>query len=459
MIWLGASAALVVILIVGAAAFAAQFRRGAASPEAALEGFAAALASEDLLGALLLLPPDEVDWVRSAWEGAPSGASDVDITGMQVTVDFGALRPAIDGVQFAPIDRIAVELRPDAPDNVLTEALREVPPQDRVVDLRAEGELIEVMVVERDGRWFLSPLGTVLEALSREFGLGGATTPTARRGADSEQAALEGFLAAASRGDFVGMLDHLDPTELIAFDLYQPLMRELSGDPTFTGDQVQVRAQATTDGAVLVVNRIDIEDRWGRYSFDLRNLCYEEDDGRLYRECLDDVLAGGDLRDSLYEEQVEPWLVPAVEAMLDPAPPELRVATTSRDGRVFLSLGGTLEETLLPIYDRLDEHTLAGLVAPQLSPTLTTFEGQLGDSITVSLEENWAAITIPARYGWGATVCPPQGVSRWDWEVAGDRVVTDDNAGVGDSRVVVVGVISRSQVDQLTVRIDEFGRC
>jgi hypothetical protein len=348
-----ATAALVVVLgAVTVYAAVGSSSRGSGSPTEAAEALVAAVTTDSWGTAIGLLAPDEVRWIAAGLEGWGSELRDaVRREGLpasiaeqfDIEVSFGPVRALVTGVEYVPVDRIDVV----AGEGDLAEAMRDEVGGSQTIDLR--DQRFGLVAVERDGGWFISPIGTALEAVSQDRGFPGAGAARERSGAADGPAAVEGAVDALSRS-FTGVLDLIDPTELRILDHYDELLWALDG-PADVGSSVSV--DLTPEGTTTFrIDRVHYRDDWGEVTTDMIDFCVSDD-----REttCLADELPAMRRDVEMYED--DPWVAfpfAVTEAFVSPQPHPIRIETVQRDGRSFVSLAGTSRATVAPLLDRVD---------------------------------------------------------------------------------------------------------
>lgn len=381
----------VLALVAGLVTYDTLLRRGATTPLAAAEGLIAAVNSESWLDVARLLPPDEVDWAGDVGSDLLSRFDALDGVGglsssVQLEVELGEPRELTDGLQFVPIDRVSIE----ALDGPYTELLGLEPGQRETEDLRDEPSA-RLVTVHRGGRWFVSPVGTLMEIAAYEEGQPGAGPAMTRSGNASPSAAVEEAASALGRGSITDLVSALDPDELGVLDHYEPYLRWLSSD----GSGTAVRLDTTLEGSSVVVRSIEMSDSFGDVGrFDVDTWCFRG--AGTGDECLADEFDTSD----------EPWVTSMARAVLEPDPAQLRVGTVQRDGRHYVSLQRTLEDSVRPVLGRVDDHTLLGAFeAGERSPHALAFDGALDEVFTLELHDNWNAIRFPESDGHGFVPC------------------------------------------------------
>ena len=175
-------------------------------------------------------------------------------------------------------------------------------------DLRVVGDQSFVMAVREQGKWYVSPMYTVLEYLRVDGGFPKAdfSKPTGW-GADSPEAAIEQMVRALGKSDVSGVIEALPPGRYKALYAYQDMLTELIGDSPVADIDVDIAKVKRFDDAqgigVKIVEGTIVE----RRHFDYARLVvktYELDDDCLttitedrngattQTQCLDDFGEG-----------------------------------------------------------------------------------------------------------------------------------------------------------------------
>lgn len=431
-------------LVGGLVAWQVLFSLGAPTPIAAAEGLVEAANEQDLIGVFRLLPPDEVRIYRSIAERASDAFDDdlglgdeLALDGATLDVAFGPPQGLADGLVRIPVDRITLEVV--AGSGAVASGL-----QNFDEDLRGEG--VAIIAVERDGSWFVSPFGTLLDAVATEVGYP-AGPATSRHGSASPGAVVDDVaLAWSGASPLIGVLGLLDPEELQVFDHYADLLRSVPGDSSVVDVSVTYEEQ----GSDVHLRRFEYRDDWGVVAADLQRWCVEEE-GRV--SC-----AREEIQEDLARGVYDPWQVGFVQSLLDPELPQPVVGSVQRGDRHYLSLERTVAAIVDPMLDRMDDHTLAGMLLPTASPHAVDANATVGEEFTVELVNGWAAVRFPDHPDRQVlTACPPAPDLRSSWSVDGVEVVAErinDRFEVGSwSPGVVVGVRPGSGVDTVRLRL------
>ncbi|GAA2002257.1 hypothetical protein JL107_01845 [Nakamurella flavida] len=265
------AAALVALLLVGTGVWYFAYRdtkpaAGASTPQAAVETFATALSSNDLVGMATALDPAEgsvyqdfnvaiLDEMKRL-EIIKSDVEPNSLTGSTITVSgltYGATTtPQPDHLAFVEVTggTLTVTSDPskvpftDKIDTALSDALG--PQWDEmqgsaqtqtvnIADATQElGHPLRIATVMRDGEWYPSVFYTVAGLATDAAGLAQPTAadtiPAA--GADSESAAVDQLIAAATAGDLEKVIGLLPPDEMGVVHDYGKLLIQQTGEPT-----------------------------------------------------------------------------------------------------------------------------------------------------------------------------------------------------------------------------------
>jgi hypothetical protein len=263
----GGLAAMLGVVSLGVAALVGG--GGSNSPEGAVRQLADAISHEDPLAAVDVLAPDEVRTLHDTVDAASLRAAEVELVNDAgapfAGVDLDVTDLELSSVELAPgyakvtLENGSIELGGDR--SQLSARLQRVVPaidQD-AFDLQELHRFNFVVVVQRDGGWYISPAYTALEMVrvandlpGADFGAGRATV--ASLGADSPEAAARGVLDAIAGADWNRLLELAPPGEIPAYDYRVGLVQLLNENvhPAFTVDQFD--AQVETDGDTSYVD-------------------------------------------------------------------------------------------------------------------------------------------------------------------------------------------------------------
>lgn len=369
--WLVALAIVAALGMIGAVVLQTALQRGAASPQAAAQELAEAVAVQDWGSAARLLPPDEIDWARDTLEqvrGRLAFDEGVDEPNIELEVELGAPEALADGIEVVPV----LSLTADVPDDSALGRAGMVTDGRETEDFRDDPAAV-LVVVERSGRWYVSPLGTLLEIGVREDEIardGSMASAAPRSGAADPEQVVERATHALRVGDFDTARQILHPEELQVLDRYVTAVNS-----EFAGEGVELNLQTRVEGSEVVLERVGDSQGY----LDLRDWCVHDGSGT---ECAADGLGSHPTE-------------AALRRLLVDGSPEARIATVERDGRHYLSLERTLDLSIAPLLAELDGHALAALFnVPGASPHAPSETIALGEATTVQLRDGWNAVTL-----------------------------------------------------------------
>jgi hypothetical protein len=359
------AAGMAALLTIGAFAISALVGGGGSdSPEGAVRQLAEAVSHEDALAAADVLAPGEVRSLHGTVEAAIHKAAElhaVDASAAPLRgVDFSVNDLQLsserlgDDVVKVRIDRGHMSARTER--RLLSALLQKVVPEDsdgvRTVDLArlAHNEPTFLVTVRRDGKWYVSVAGTILEYVrmnengpSPDF----ASPPPGTLGADSPDAAVQDGLHAIASRNWDRLLVLVSPEEAPLYAYRATLDRSIGdSQSTFTVDQLTTSSVVDGDVAHVTVHALGSTDS-GPWSWD-GGCITGTSDGERQTICVP-------ARFSLirlffgYESQPEPG-----------APSEITVIR--RDGRWFVSPVGTALDVLDVWIQRFDQRTLYSLL-------------------------------------------------------------------------------------------------
>lgn len=355
-----AAGALGVLLLGGGVAFAAAQvvgEDGPSSPEAAVAEMFDAIGDEDVLGMLATLDPGERDALSGPVEDLFEQLERLevlddsfDLTGVPgVDLEFSGLELEVQEIRSdlarvhlmggtasyaLDTDQIPVgEFLADTFDRFGIE-YRGI--QDSDSDVMDPSEAGDTFLVARDtgDGWRVSLGYTAVEAARLEMGAGIPTSGAGLTpiGADSPEAAVEGFLRAAAGIDIEGMVARLSPSELRAVHDYWPVL---------TGDaQLPTRADVPADIELVDLRlRSSTDDDRGRVFVDSIGVDVVTEDfeggATVADGCIE--VRGDDIRETFEEAELDlpegPICQEDIEALLEDATGEM-------GGMGMLGLGG-----------------------------------------------------------------------------------------------------------------------
>jgi len=424
---------------------------GAESPSAAVLELSAAAGSEDAATALSMLPPGEVGPIVDLYEDVQAKATStgvaseedpfagfsLDLTDVQVqtqelsedvaavTVTSGTVSWALDPDQLQGplrIDSYGETRRATSGEADLVEVTREA----------ANGAPMRIMTVQQDGRWYVSPMYTLLEAWRTDQGL---PAPDFTQeldyegtGADSATAVVEQAAQAVAGYDVEAFLDLLSPDEAAALYQYRDAVMvalardgelaelqyetELTVDVTVTeGDEVDDRTPVTVRSAAGTV--LDDDGDYSSWSLDRNCLTVVDDDGDSEGACLDEAFAGMGVGSDLAARF-----------------PALTVLTQEVDGRWYLSPLATLVAETRDAVTAMDADDVAGVLGV---PQFGGVDGELEDGVPVEgsiADTDTALYEMDVSAGQVVSFCMDSDPDAyvWAWLYGPDGRAADESA-------------------------------
>ena len=434
-----------IVALVGGAAFAAQSygggESGAATPEEAATRLVEAVADEDVLGVVDLLPEGERDVLRDLTTDARDeyqrlgvlsdtfsldGFAGVDIVAEDVEVDVDEITEGLAMVTITD-GEFSIEVDGDELTGNLGDVVEAVADERdaelEVDDVEDEADAEELAtsfaVVEEDGRWHPSLAFTIAE-LGRQSSSDDDGEPLDEpdlsdgvepEGAEDPEAAVQALIDAGTSLDAEAAIAVLDPGEARALQIYSQYFLPVDTDDL--AEDVEIEAELTAaevddlgGGANRVVPtgfelRFEAEDGSGEIvledgciSADIQPA--DEDDGEPFDEefCFDDE-SGSPLPDEVVDVEVPEELQEVAEAFL---PLRFGIVTVERDGEHFVAPVRTFGDAILGLTRGLEPEDLeeGGSVFALLSGELDdeieelfdqAFESSLGFEDDVAFDE------------------------------------------------------------------------
>jgi hypothetical protein len=392
-----------VVALCGGTAFAVQALggddRGAATPEEAGEALAAAVADEDVLGVVDLLPDGERDLLRDVVTDARDEYQRLGVLSDEFRLDgFPGLDVTIDDLELdveeitdgdGPDDGLAmvsviggdvtVAVDGDKLEGNLGEVVTavaderdlEIDVDDAEEDLEADEFGFSFAVVEEDGRWHPSLLFSLAELARQsaedldEPDFDEGVEPA---GASGPEEAVQALLDAGADLDAEAAIALLDPGEARALQVYSQFFLPIEADT----DDVEITAELTDaevddlgGGASRVVPtgfEVRVEADGGTAEIVLDDGCTGIDiqpppgEGEPFQEefCFGDDVTEI-LPDELGDIEVPEELQEVAEAFL---PLRFGIVTVERDGEHFVSPARTLADVLIGITRGLEAEDL-----------------------------------------------------------------------------------------------------
>ena len=393
-----------VVALAGGTAFAVQSfgggESGAATPEEAATRLVDAIAAEDVLGVIDLLPEGERDLLRDLTTDARDeyqrlgvlsdtfsldGFNGVDIVAEDVEVDVDEIT---DGLAMVTITdgEFSVEVDGDELTGNLGEVVEavaderdaEIEVDDTEDEADAEELAASFAVVEEDGRWHPSLAFTAAE-LARQSSFDDDGNPLDEpdltdgvepEGADDPEAAVQALIDAGASLDAEDAIAILDPGEARALQIYSQYFLPI--DDADLPEDLEIEAELTEaevddlgGGANRVVPtgfelRFESEDGDGEVvledgcvNVDIRPA--DEDDGEPLDEEFCFAEDGEPLPDEVGDVEVPEELQEVAEAFL---PLRFGIVTVQRDGEHFVAPIRTLGDAILGLTRGLEREDL-----------------------------------------------------------------------------------------------------
>lgn len=456
---------------------------GADSPEDAVLGLAAAATDEDPVTALSLLPPGEVGPLVDVYREVESKAADsglvssdaplagFDLAVADVAVEAEELGPGVAAVTITS-GQVTWEFDPEQLQGPLQrdpggEPRRATSGSEDLVEVSREatdGAPLRIMTVEQDGRWYVSPAYTLLEAWRVSEGLPAPDFSTdldlESTGAESPRAAVEEAAYAAANYDVQGFLDLLSPEEAGAVYHYRDaIMTALNGEEDWADLRQDVQ---------IGVERLDLvegEERDGRVPVTVRSAAgsgVADDDyvsWTLDGNCVT-ISEDGDTETGCLDEVVDQGRIGRLVAA---EVPRLTLLTSERDGRWYLNPLATLVTTARDAVGALEGDDVLTLFDVRQYGSVTG-ELESGTPVdgTIDVDTGDALYEIAATAGEALTFCMDEGDAYGTVfgpdgrRLYGDTVVPQED---GTYRVLVRGepggsytlIGESSPIDELAV--------
>jgi len=389
-----------IALLVGGGAFAATQvggSGGSEDPEAAVAAMFDAMGDEDVLGMLAALDAGERDTLRGPVEDLFEELErlevvddDFALTGIAgVDLEFDDLtyrtEPILDGLARVHLTGGTASYAVDGAElpvgDFLADALERFDVDLGALDEQDRDDVAGsdtfLVARETDDGWRVSLGYTAAEAARLSMSKPVPATGMAPIGAESPEAAVEGFLRAATQVDLRGLVARLSPAELRALHHYWPVLVDESDLPTAddldaTIELTDLELEADVDGDRARVSIRSIGADWTTDDFDggatyadgcvtLRGDARDEIEEELDVTLDGDRICLDDLQDLVEEAQGGDQL--GVRGLDDALPdlgelPELAITTTEVDGRWYVAPIGTLADAGLDGLRALDREDL-----------------------------------------------------------------------------------------------------
>lgn len=378
---------------------------GADSPEAAVIELSRAADAEDAVTALSLLPPGEVGPLVNLYQEVEAKATS---TGVATADDpFAGFDLHLEGVRVQPEQlgedvaavtitsgTVSWTLDPDQlqgplrvePDGDVRRASEGSADLVEVTRNATEGAPLRIMTVQRDGKWYVSPMYTLLEQWRASEGLPAPDftqeLDLEGTGAASATAAVEEATGAVATYDVDALLDLLSPDEAAALYHYRDAivmalhrdgaLAELQEEGYLTVDDVDAVEGEEIDGRVPVTIRgatgtLVADEGDDVYSWTLQGNCISwvrngDSDGGCLDEAFTEMGLGADL---------------AAEFQ------SLTILTHEVDGRWYLSPLATLVADARNVVADLDADDVTGVLGV---PQFGSVDAELTEGATAEAE-------------------------------------------------------------------------
>ncbi len=232
---------------------------GGDSPEAAVHQLADAIDHEDALAAVATLNPSEVSTLQStvgnaehkaqqtklvASSSSPFAGIDMSVNGLHTSVTTladGIAKVTLSGSISAKVD--AGELS-----QVLQRVAGNAQGTTDLARLGVHGGAPFLVTVERDGKWYVSPMYTAFEYVRAADDLPPAdfgSADASKLGADSAQGAVEQLIRAIGAGDWNTVASLAPPDEVPLYE-YRAAFAKLTDDDFGSGQRFTVDALTAT---------------------------------------------------------------------------------------------------------------------------------------------------------------------------------------------------------------------
>ena len=374
-----------------------MFRGGAGSPEAASDKILESIESKDLIGLAGMVPPDEREPMQRLQEhfedkfeefgiedaldkvGRGEEANEDEFTLDGVDVSFEGVKPEITEIDdnTALIKYTEGEVRvvvdPAATNGLLRSALEAAGDEDEekidettdLAELGPDGSALTLVATQRDGRWYVSPVYSIVEMVSESEGYARGTMPDSAGGSDSPDEAARAMVEAlpkvVSEGSVEPLAGSLSVHEggllYLYGDMFDDALSAMAGEELDITDVRFTEGDKDGDRATAVVDNITIESEYG-------------DEITLTKDCIKGESESDSfcLNGSGYSIEPSPYMVGGLK--------ELSLTTVKEDGKWRVSLGETFTDWAIKWTDSLNREQALALLS------LTSGEDATGD-ITV----------------------------------------------------------------------------
>lgn len=383
MIVLAAVLAVLVALGIGAFFFVQNMLRGGAgSAQGAADKLLESIESKDLVGVVTMVPPDERDPLQRMQEqledkfeefrigealekvGRGDEEDEEELTLDGISLTFENVRPEITEVDDSTAlityaeGTLRYEVDPAATTGALRSLLESTGDEDEdkieetveLSELGPDESALTLVATERDGRWYVSPLYSVIEMINDSEGYDRGTVPESSGGSDSPAEAATAMVEAlpkvASEGSLEPLAGTLSIHEGSLFYLYQDMFSEglsAAGEDVSISDIRFSKGAKDGDRAVAVVENITVENGAG-------------DKITLGKDCIKGDMAADSICFTGSGYSIEPSAQMAGGARI------MSLTTVKEDGKWRVSMGHTVADWLINWTDSLTREQALALM-------------------------------------------------------------------------------------------------
>jgi hypothetical protein len=382
---------------------------GESSPEAAAQALFDAVAAEDLIGMLDVLPTGERRAFQDPLQDIAEELARLGVVGDDLDLEsVGGLDLEFEDLQFESEDiadgfatvrlvggtaiasvepgdlPIGDELR-DVIEEVSGEPLEIDPVEETREEFDREDDDFQMVAVQEDGSWRISVFYTIAEVARRDAGLDAPDFGNGieAAGADSPEAAVEALIrAAAEEQDLTAVIALLPPDEMAVLHDYAPLFLDeaqasfADADAALEVTDLELEAVKDGDTASVAIASFAVEGtidgEQGRVAFDGDCFTFEGPDGEAEEQCTDDL---GDLGDMGALEEVLRFDEGQVAG----------ISTVKVDGKWYVSPTRTVLDSLVVVLRAFDDDALSRL--PEIFEDLLGFSEDMFSEVGTAIPE------------------------------------------------------------------------
>ncbi|MCQ1954167.1 zinc ribbon domain-containing protein [Arthrobacter sp. zg-Y238] len=297
---------LALLVVLGLAAFFIvqnMVRGGAGSAEGAADKVVEAIESKDIIGLATMVPPEEREPLQRIQEQVMDKAEEFQLeeainkvadeeTEIDDELTFDGMSITFEGVdpEVTEIDdstalikytsgEARIQLDPAETTGAIRSGLEAGGYEDeekidetvQLNEMGPDGSPLTLVATERDGRWYVSPMYSIVEMINESEGYDRGSVPETAGGSDSPaaaaQAAVEAVPDVVSEGSLEALAGTLSIHEGSLLFLYQDLFDDMMAGAS--GEELNISDVRFTDGdkdgdrAVAVVENITVESEYG----------------------------------------------------------------------------------------------------------------------------------------------------------------------------------------------------